>query len=236
MRSVRRGLGRTIASWRGAVCLPLIVILPVSLWADDAAAMLRSNGAGILVNKNPAPASVALFPDDLIETQSSAVARIDLSGSTADINPESVVQFQLGELVLDHGTLSVNTERALRVRVGCILVTPAHEEWTHYEVTDLDGKVTVSALKNDVNIDTRTAGPNSAKQAKEPERVSVHEGEQKSREEKCGGPPFKESGKFAARGAIMNSPWARGGGIIAVGVITCFALCQSSEPVSPSRP
>ena len=73
----------------------MIAILPVSLPADDAtAAMLRSNGVGVRVNENPAPASIALFADDLIETQKSAVARIEASGSTADINPETMVQFE----------------------------------------------------------------------------------------------------------------------------------------------
>ena len=59
--------------WRHFVCLPLIAILPVSLLAQDtAAAMLRSNGVGVMVNRNPAPASTAVFFDDLIETQKNA--------------------------------------------------------------------------------------------------------------------------------------------------------------------
>jgi hypothetical protein len=69
----------------------MIAILPVSLLADDAAAMLRSNGIGVLVNNYPAPASIALFSDALIETQASSVARIEEAGSTADINPIAAV-------------------------------------------------------------------------------------------------------------------------------------------------
>ena len=72
-----------------------------------------SNGIGVLVNKNPAPASIALFPNDLIETQKAVVARIEVTGSSADINPETVVQFEGNELVLDHGSLSVNTSRGM---------------------------------------------------------------------------------------------------------------------------
>src|ERR1700674_1595336 len=142
----------------------MIVILPVSLPAQDtAAAMLRSNGTGVLLNKNPAPASAALFSNDLIETPKTAVARIEASGSSADLNPETVVQFEGNELVLDHGSLSVNTSRGLRVRVGCVTVTPVNDaQWTHYEVADLDGKVTVAALKNDVYIDARSNHPQQA--------------------------------------------------------------------------
>lgn len=134
----------------------MAAILPVSLLADEVtAAMLRSNGAGVLLNKNSAPASTALLPDDLIETQPKAVARVEAIGSTADIHPETMVQFEGNELVLEHGSLSVNTSRGLRVRVGCLTVTPVKSaEWTHYDVVDIDGKVTVSARRM-----TRTSLP-----------------------------------------------------------------------------
>jgi hypothetical protein len=216
----------------------MIVILPVSLLGQDTA-MLHSNG-GVLVNKNPAQPSNALFPDDLIETPQGAVARIESSGSTADVNPETVVQFESDELVLEHGSVSVNTSRLLRVRVGCVTVTPVNADWTHYDVTDLDGKITVSALKNDVYLEARSSSPQKASQKAAPparsDRTIVREGEQKSREEKCGAAEVKESGRYAGRGAIMNSPyvqWPAGGVIVGV---TCWALCNSDNPVSPSAP
>jgi hypothetical protein len=217
----------------------MIVILPVSLMADDTAAMLRSSG-GVLVNKNVAPASVALFPDDLIETQDKVAARIESSGSTADINPDTVLQFEGDELVLEHGSLSVNTSRGLKVRIGCITVTPVNLDWTHYDVADMNGKVTVSAMKNDVYIDSRSntaqSAKDKAKQGAHFDRVTVRESEEKSRDEKCPAAPVKLSDRFAAKGAIMNSPWARGAGIIGIGVLTCWALCRSDEPISPSGP
>jgi hypothetical protein len=105
----------------------MAVVLPVSLAADEtAAAMLRSSGSGVLVNRNPAPTSIALFPNDLIETPKNAVARIEVRGSTADINADTVVQFDGDELVLDHGSLSVSSTQGLRVRVGCLTVTPVN--------------------------------------------------------------------------------------------------------------
>jgi hypothetical protein len=215
----------------------MIVILPVSLLAQDTAvAILRSKGIGVLVNKNPAPASSALFSDDLVETQKDAVARIEATGSTADINPETIVQFEGIELVLDHGSLSVNTSRGLRVRVGCLTVTPVNDaEWTHYEVIDLDGKVTVSALKNDVNIDARSSNPQQAKPSARSSRVTVREGEQKSREEKCGA-AYPQRGDLAATGAIMNSPYVLWPGVGVIAGITCWAICNSDNPVSPSAP
>ena len=231
-------MGRSLNQWRNLVCVAMIVMLPVSLLAQDTA-MLHSTG-GVMVNKNPAPASNALFPDDLIETPQGAVGRIEASGSTADITPNTVVQFEGDELVLEHGSVSVNSSRLLRVRVGCVTVTPVIADWTHYDVTDTDGKITVSALKNDVYIDARSSKPEKAMekdgQPSHSDRMIVHEGEQKSREEKCGGPPVKESGRFAGRGAIMNSPyvqWPAGGVIVG---LTCWVLCNSDKPLSASAP
>jgi len=212
------------------------VILPGSLLADDtAAAMLRSNG-GALVNKNPAPASTALFLHDLIETQKNVVARIEATGSTADISPETMVEFDGDELALDHGSVSVNTSRVLRVRIGCVTVTPVNADWTHYDVTDVNSKVIVSALKSDVYIDSRSKNPQQAKQPTHSDRVLVREGEQKSREEKCGAPAIKESDQLAGKGAIMNSPWVIGAGVVIVSVIACFGLCHDDDPISPSKP
>jgi hypothetical protein len=216
----------------------MLAILPASLEAQEtAAAMLRSEGVGVLVNQYPAPASIALFSDDLIETQKAAVARIEASGSAADINAETVVQFEGNELVLDHGSLSVNTSRGMTVRVGCLTITPANNaEWTHYDVADLNGKVNVSARKNDVNIDEHSRSLQSAKQSEHSNRVTVREGEQKSREEKCGAADIRQAGSVPITQAILNSPYAIGAGIVTIGILTCWALCRSGNPISPTNP
>ena len=217
----------------------MMVVLPVSLLAqDNAAAILRSNGIGVIVNGNPALPSVALFPDDFIETQKTAVARIEVSGSTADLSAETVVQFDVDELVLDHGALSVNTSRGMRVRVGCVTITPVNNtEWTQYDVLDRDGKVTVSALKNDVYIDVRSRNEQQAGPSSHSNRDIVREGERKSRDEKCGGAYMPASAAPPGVGAILSSPWAIGAAVGGVGVIVCLGLlCRNDDPVSPTKP
>jgi hypothetical protein len=226
--------------WRNVVCWIFITILPASVVADDTgAAVLRSNG-DVRLNRNPAPPTSALFSDDLIETGNGAVARIEVTGSAVDVNSGTMMQFEGDELVLDHGSLSVTTSRGLKVRIGCITVVPAHSEWTRYDVSDVDGKVTVWAVKDDVNIDSqntdsRSARRRLAKASAESERVTVRQGEQKSRDERCGVGAAK-SADVSGIGAMMNSPFARVAGIVAIGVVTCWALCQSGSPVSPSSP
>jgi hypothetical protein len=215
----------------------MAVILPVSVAADEtAAAMLRSSGAGVLVNKNPVPTSIALFPNDLIETPKNAVGRIEVSGSTADINADTMVQFEGDELVLDHGSLSVSTTQGLRVRVGCLTVTPVNlSQWTQYIVSDVDGKVAVSAAKSDVYIDSRAKKAQEAKNPSRTTRDIVRESEQKSREEKCGA-AYLKGDTVPGVGALMNSMWAKiaAGGV--AGTVACLGLCHDDDPASPSKP
>lgn len=234
---MRNSLGVLLFEWRHPVVVIMAVVLPVSLCADDVTgAMLHSNGAGILVNKSTATASLAIFPNDLIETQKDAVARIEITGSTADINPETMIQFESDDLVLDHGGVSVNTTRGLRVRVGCLTVTPVNpSDWTQFDVVDIDGKVNVHALKNDVYIDGRSKNPQEVKKPSHSTRDLIREGEQKSREEKCGG-AYMKAQRMAGLGAIMNSLPAKIVGAAAVGTVLCFGLCSGDDPISPWKP
>jgi ferric-dicitrate binding protein FerR (iron transport regulator) len=219
---------------RNFICVFMIAILPASVAADDtAAAILQGNG--VLLNGRPAPPSAALFPRDTVETQPKMVARIELTGSAIDINPETLIDFEGDEIVLEHGSVSVNTSRTFKVRVGCLVVTPVNPMWTRYDVTDVDGKVTVAALKSDVNIDSRSGNVQLAKRSANAGRVSVHEGEKKSREEKCGAAEVK-SPTVAARDGVMNSPYAVGAALGVVGGLTCWALCRDDDPISPSTP
>jgi hypothetical protein len=216
----------------------MAIVVPVSLLSQDVAgAMLQSNGVGVLVNHNSAPASTALFPQDLIETQKNAAARLVVSGSSADLNAETMVEFDSDELVLDHGALSVHTTRGLRVRIGCLTVTPVNpSDWTQYDVIDVDGKVTVRANQNDVYIDARSKNPQQIKQPERSGRTIVRQGEETSRDEKCGGAYLNTPNAMPGLGAALNSPWAVATGVTVIGVLTCWALCRSGNPASPARP
>jgi hypothetical protein len=203
--------------------------------------MLRNSGSGVLVNNNPAPAAIALYRDDSIETSKEAVARIELTGSSADIGPGTMVEFEGDELVLDHGGLSVDTGRGLRVRVGCLTVVPVNDAiWTHFEVADVNGKVTVTAVKSDVYIDARSGSRKDINGTKNPERSTrsiVRETEQQTRDERCVPGAFDGQGTPPYTGPLLNSVWARAAGGGAIAVLTCWALCfHNSDPVSPSHP
>jgi len=114
--------------------------------------------------------------------------------------------------------------------VNCITVIPLTQDWNRYDVTDVDGRVMVAAHQNDVKIHYQGAATRLSKQARSSD-VTVHQGEQVTREERCGAPARPAAGTMAT----LDTPWAIGIGAVAAGVITCWALCRGGEPVSPSK-
>jgi hypothetical protein len=219
-----------LLEWRKLVCGVMIVILPTSLMAQNSARAMLHDDGGVWLNGNPAPNSSAIFLHDLVQTQKGNWAKIDADGSTVTVQPETIVQFEGDELVLDHGSLQLNTSRGMKVRVNCITVIPLTQDWNRYDVTDVDGRVMVVAHQNDVRIHYQGAATRLSKQARSSD-VTVHQGEQVTREERCGAPARPAE----ATGTTLNSIWAKGAGIAAVGILTCWALCRGDEPVSPSK-
>jgi hypothetical protein len=219
-----------LLQWRKLVCGVMIVILPTSLMAQNSARAMLHDDGGVWLNGSPAPNSSAIFLHDLVQTQKGNWAKIDADGSTVTVQPETIVQFEGDELVLDHGSLQLNTSRGMKVRVNCITVIPLTQDWNRYDVTDVDGRVVVVAHQNDVRIHYQGAATRLSKQARSSD-VTVHQGEQVTREERCGAPARPAE----ATGTTLNSIWAKGAGIAAVGILTCWALCRGDEPVSPSK-
>jgi hypothetical protein len=220
------------------VSLLLLALLPVSLAADDSAAtaaLLRTNGS-VLVNQSAAPASIAVFAGDEIETRSDSSAILEYRGSFVEIAPETVVTFETGEIVLDHGSVTVTSFQQFRVRSGCVLATPVALEKTIYLAKDTDNRVTVIAREKDVKLDSHSASLKRASQKEWSSQEIVHQGEQKSREEHCGAGDLRTLPVSPASGSILNSPYAVGTGAAVVVGLTCWALCRSDEPASPASP
>jgi hypothetical protein len=218
-----------LSQWRKLVCGIMIVTLPTWLMAQNTPQAMLHNDGGVWLNGNPAPNSAAIFLHDVVQTQKGTLAKIDAEGSTVMVQPETIVQFEGDVLVLEHGGLQVNTSRGLKVRVNCITVIPLTQDWNRYDVTDVDGRVTVAAHQNDDKIHYRAAATRVSKQTRSSD-VTVHQGEKVTREDRCGAaaPP-------AGTMDTLDSPWAIGIGAVAIGVVTCWALCRGGEPASPSK-
>lgn len=209
-----------MSTLRCFLCWALMAILPASLLgqggqppanpsqaAGQTPAAILHNQGGVQVNGYEAPDSSAMFAGDLIETKPGFSATLNLDGTTILIQEESVAKLQDDVLVLDHGGTSVGTSKRFKVRVNCITVTPVLDQWTQYDVTDLNGTVHVSARKGDVRVEVGS----TAKQTQQPGNsndASVREGEERNyhESEACGIAP-----KPTSAGHGLNPKWIAGG-------------------------
>ncbi|MGB7598660.1 MAG: hypothetical protein WBM24_00020 [Candidatus Sulfotelmatobacter sp.] len=208
----------------------MIAIVPASLNAQVTDRGLIYSDGGTWLNESPAPSVTAIFPDSLVRTQSGHSARINMEGTTVLIGPETLFQFQGNELTLDHGSLQLDTAQGMKVLIGCVMVTPVTSDRTQYSVTDVDGRVKVIALKNDVKIHLHGAVRKS-KQYPSSDLI-VREGEQATRRDRCGAFTQPTQGE----GPILGRPLAWGVGLVIAGVVACLGLCHEDDPVSPSKP
>ncbi|HEY6373367.1 MAG TPA: hypothetical protein VIX37_22515 [Candidatus Sulfotelmatobacter sp.] len=240
----------SVSILRGFLCWVMLVLVPVSLLGQSVpnqtapdqiapsqtspnqtgAAILHTQG-GVWVNGYEALDSSAVFPGDLLETKPSSSASLTLDGSTVLIQPESVAKLQTNLLELDHGSVFVGTSKSFKVRVNCLTVVPVLNEWTQYEVSNLNGNVQVAARKDDVNVDRGADRRKPSVETESSHGSTVHEAEQKSfnLSEICGAP-----GEPTAPSSILNPKWiavgAAGGGLL-----ICVLLCRGgSHPVKPN--
>ena len=179
----------SVSILRCFLCWAMVVIIPVSLLGQTPSAILHTQG-GVWVNGSEARDASAIFDDDLVETKPGFSATLNLEGTSVLIQPESVAKYQRDLLALDHGSVAVETSTGYKVRVNCITVIPVQNEWTQYEVTNLNGVIQVAARKNDVKVEM---GLGRRKASAKPETSSdavVHGGEQASYHESevCGAP------------------------------------------------
>jgi hypothetical protein len=219
---------------RNLVCRVMIVILPASIMAQDTTRGLLYSDGGTWLNEVQAPAVAAVFPDSLVQTQAGHMARIDVTGSSVVVAPETMMQFQGHELALDHGSLRLDTSTEMEVIVGCITISPVSDAKTQYEVTDRDGQVRVDATKSDVKIHSHGAVLPKSKSGESSDTV-VHQGENAMRSDSCGAPE-KPSRGVPGFGPGLDSPWAVIPALVVAGTLICLGLCHGDDPVSPMKP
>lgn len=219
---------------RNFICWLMIGSVPVSLLAQTQSAIVHTQG-GVWVNGYEAKDAAAVFSGDVIETRPNFSATLNLEGSSLLVQPESVVKFQGDAIELDHGGVSVETSTSFKVLVHCITVTPVANEWTQYDVLDLNGSVEVSARTKDVNVKwehsvSKTPVENAVGQQ---QQGSVHQGEQKKYDESeyCGAPPRPNAG------TLPNPKWiALGAGGAGVLIWVLVHGGGGKTPVSASQP
>jgi hypothetical protein len=215
-----------------------IVVTPVWVTAANPGGMLYTAGV-VLRNGQVIPDASALFPGDLLETNSRSGARVQELGTNVIILPTSLVEFHVPTLSLEHGSLSVATSHGVSVSVGCMTVVPISTAWTQYEIIDVNGSIKIAARKNDVRLDILAHGK-TLKDVSTAQDGTLREGEETTRQESDGCKEVKtkkESGAVpSASGGILSSEYAKWIAIGGVGGLGVFLAVQQDDPASPFKP
>ena len=218
------------SSLRDIFCWLLLAVMPAALLgASSGAAMLYAQGAAWL-NGASVPRTSAVFPGDLVQTKADAVVHINATGSSVMVLSDSLVKYEGSTVSLEHGAVSVATSKGMSIRAGEVAVQPANLNGaTDFDVRDVDGTVHISARQGDVKVSNGT------------ETTTVAQGEQTTRDDRNDSQKQKKTRRAggavpAASGPWLDSPYAIGVGVAAVGIPLVWALSQGDDPVSPVDP
>jgi hypothetical protein len=213
---------------RALIGWALVLLMPSALFAADGPAGVIYGTGSVYLDGSQLANSAPVMLGDIIETKEVGVAHLDMSGSTAVIQPNAVVRFQAAGLSLDRGSISMATGKSLTVSARDFQITPVSSAWTQFDVTRSGGFIQISARKNSVTISCGVGAPTVIKEGQQITRADAQD---------CGLSPKSSSGApTAVHGPILASPWAEGAGIgAAVGVLG-WILSHNDQPVSPSAP
>lgn len=217
-----------------------MVIGLTPLWVTGAnpGGMVYTGGGAVLRNGEVIPDASALFPGDLLETDSRSGATLKELGTNVVILPTSLVEFGVPGLSLEHGSISVYTSHGVSVRVGCMTIVPVSTAWTQYEIIDVDGNIKIAAVKNDVRLDTSNG--KAPKGELTAQAGTLRQGEETTRHESDGCKDVKtkkETGAVpSASGGILSSEYAKWVAIGGLGGVGVFLAVQHDDPASPSIP
>jgi hypothetical protein len=189
--------------------------------------MLYTAGSAWL-NGSAVPKSAAVYTGDLLQTRADSTASIQANGSSVMVMADSLVKFEGPAVEVEHGGVRVTTSKALAAHAGDVIIKPAGNSWTEFQVVDVDGRVQIAANKGDVTVQDNQ-GTTTVTQGQQTTRDDTSDTDKKKKK--------KRKGVAAAgTGGIMSSPWVVYGATgVVVGGVT-WILLQHSPPASPSCP
>lgn len=171
--------------------------------------------------------SAPVMTGDVVEIKDAGDAHVEMDGSTAKMQANSIVRFRDGGVVLDQGSVSMGTGRSQKVFARDFEITPVNPDWTLFEVVRTAGLIHISAIKNDVEIRCGTK-----------DRTIIKEGHDLTRAdaENCG-LAANTTTPTAAAGPYLASPWAQAAAASAGAGLLGWVLSHlGDDSVSPDSP
>ncbi len=216
---------------RDVLCWMMIVFVPASLMAaDSGVGIVRPYGTAWL-NGAAVEQSSAIFPGDLAQTSSASAMKIRSSGSSVTVLSDSLVKFEGSAVSVEHGAVKLATSKSMFARAGIVTATPASSAWTEFELTDVDGRVQILALKGDLQISngSETTTLSEGQQATQQDSDKT---QGKNQSEKKQSPPAPAAKKRTVVFVVAAADAAAVGGL-ALGMAE---LAPSSRVISPVTP
>jgi len=207
-----------------AACL--LLLMPAVLSAQNTAAAVIFPAGTVYLNGAQLSNSSAFMTGDVLQTRENGAANINVAGSSAVVDSNSIVRFQADGFSLDRGSISVATGKGLSVYARDFKITPVSGEWTQFYITRSSGSIGIIARKASVTV---TCGSNTS---------TVKEGQQISREDaaSCGLITKGNGAPAAVKGPIITSYRVGLGALVVGGGLTIWVLAQGDDPVSPTKP
>jgi hypothetical protein len=137
---------------RNIICWAAMAFLSASLMASDSGvAMARPYGTA-WVNGVVVEQSSAIFPGDLVQTNSSSGLKIGSSGSSVTVLANSLVKFEGSAISVERGGVKLATSKSMSAHAGNVTVAPVSNVRTEFEMSDVAGTVQIVALRGDLQI------------------------------------------------------------------------------------
>ena len=129
------------------VCWLLVILFPLSMTAIPAQGTVQAQGT-VTVNGKGVSNTAALFPGDRIQTSADSIATLSSQGVMVQMQPNTTAIFNERTLDLGCGSATVVTSIGTMVRVAGITVTPAAQNTTKIEVSQMNGAIKITARDN----------------------------------------------------------------------------------------
>src|SRR5882757_1316496 len=116
-----------------------------------ARAVLQASGK-VQVNGSASRQITTLFSGDVIRTDENSAANIIAGGSSVLVMPGASVKFLGNGMELTEGGMAIATSEAMTATVEDLIITPAGEKLSKYEIAEDEDTVVIAARQGNVAV------------------------------------------------------------------------------------
>ena len=119
--------------------------------SSSARAVLNASGK-VQVNGNASRQITTLFAGDVIRTDEDSAANIIAGGSSVLVMPGASVKFLGSGMELTEGGMAIATSEAMTATVDDLIITPAGQKLSKYEIAEDEDTVVIAARQGNVAV------------------------------------------------------------------------------------